>query len=57
MENILNQILNELKSINERLVSIESSTDAINIDSYNFMNYNELTAISNDVRDISDKIK
>ncbi|MDE8065617.1 hypothetical protein PT067_08245 [Erysipelothrix rhusiopathiae] len=57
MENILNQILNELKSINERLVSIESSTDAINIDSYNFMNYNELTSISNDVRDISDKIK
>ncbi|MDE8290775.1 hypothetical protein PT190_00430 [Erysipelothrix rhusiopathiae] len=57
MENILNQILNELKSINERLVSIESSTDAINIDSYNFMNYNELTSISNDVRDISNKIK
>lgn len=57
MENILNQILNELKSINERLASIESSTDAINIDSYNFMNYNELTSISNDVRDISDKIK
>ncbi|BAK31662.1 hypothetical protein [Erysipelothrix rhusiopathiae] len=57
MENILNQILNELKSINERLASIESSTDAINIDSYNFMNYNELTSISNNVRDISDKIK
>lgn len=57
MENILNQILNELKSINERLASIESSTDQIYDDAYNFKNYNELATLSSDVRDILDKIK
>lgn len=57
MEYILNQILNELKSINSRLASIESSADEINNYAYNFNNYNELATIGSDVRDILNKIR
>ncbi|WZU00630.1 hypothetical protein MGH68_13935 [Erysipelothrix sp. D19-032] len=57
MEDLLQEILDELRQINSRLSSIDSSIDTISGDTYNFMNNTELSSIGTDVSRILREIK